>query len=133
VWARLRFAAALIERGKAAEAFPVLDACVEDAEDAGDEDPELLPFALYWRGSCAWDLDNYELARADTERGVLLARGVGLRAIELSRERNEALAGIRRPWPWFGTLTVACTWLRPFQLPAIQSERQAHCAIRDCV
>jgi tetratricopeptide (TPR) repeat protein len=98
VWTRLRFAAALIERGKAAEALPVLDACVEDAEGAGDEDPEMLPFALFWRGACAWDLDNYELARADTERGAQLARRVGLRLAELlnlQRAAN-ALAMLRK-------------------------------------
>jgi DNA-binding SARP family transcriptional activator/tetratricopeptide (TPR) repeat protein len=92
VWVRLRFAASLIERGRAAEAFPVLDACVEDAEGAGDEDPELLPFALCWRGACAWDLDNYELARVDTERGVLLAREVSLRLAELHNLRQFSAA-----------------------------------------
>jgi tetratricopeptide (TPR) repeat protein len=92
VWTRLHFAAALNQRGKAAEAFPVLDTCVEDAEDTGGDDPGLLPFALYWRGSCAWDLDNYELARADAERGVLLARGVGMRLAELHNLRRAASA-----------------------------------------
>lgn len=92
VWTRLRFGASLVERGRAAEAFPVLESCVAAAERLADHDPELLAFALYWRSSSWWDQDFYRQARADAERGIAVARYNRLRLAEIHNLRR--LGGI---------------------------------------
>jgi DNA-binding SARP family transcriptional activator len=48
--ARLRLGASIIVCGRAADAFPLLDSCVEAAGQL--EEPETLALALYYRGVC---------------------------------------------------------------------------------
>jgi DNA-binding SARP family transcriptional activator/tetratricopeptide (TPR) repeat protein len=73
VWVRLRLGSSLVERGRPVEARSILDGCVASAERLESDDPELLAFALYWRSACLMDLDIYQAARADAERGVEVA------------------------------------------------------------
>jgi tetratricopeptide (TPR) repeat protein len=71
----------MIEFGHAADAFPVLDRCVETASQT--EELETLALALYWRASCAFDLEDLESARMDAGRGVRVARRAGSQLAEL--------------------------------------------------
>jgi DNA-binding SARP family transcriptional activator len=87
VYARFRLAASMVERGRAPDALAILNGCVQDLERQGDL--EILSLALYWRGSCSSDLDDYEPARRDAERAIGVARqaesvfaeGMSLRAL----------------------------------------------------
>jgi DNA-binding SARP family transcriptional activator/tetratricopeptide (TPR) repeat protein/transcriptional regulator with XRE-family HTH domain len=81
----LRIGASMLERGHAADAFPVLDACVKAAEQG--QDPETLSFALYWRSSCAAHLGDFKSAQADADRGVRTARRADSRLAELANLR----------------------------------------------
>jgi tetratricopeptide (TPR) repeat protein len=104
--ARLRLAAATCERGYAAKAMDLLEECVAMFER--HEDLKNLAYALYWRGSSAWDLDFFDVARRDAERGVALGRQVAdpyaevlnlrLLGLSLSRlgEHAKALASCER-------------------------------------
>ncbi len=89
-YARLRLAAATVEQGYSARAMGMLDACVTDFE----QQPDLrhLAFAIYWRSCCASDLDSYDLARRDAERGVQIAQAVGDSHAELSNLRSLGIA-----------------------------------------
>lgn len=99
-YARLRIGASLIERGSAAESLSLLNRCVEEAEQAGE--PETQALGLYWRGSGAWDLDDFEQAKADSDTGVAVAQRAGsqiallmnlrLRANTLARQGSTAHA-----------------------------------------
>jgi tetratricopeptide (TPR) repeat protein/DNA-binding XRE family transcriptional regulator len=81
VYASVRIGASLIMRGRAADALPVLDMCIEGADQGMD--PEILASALEWRATCAWDLDHFTAARADAQRGVAVARQSGSRWAEI--------------------------------------------------
>jgi tetratricopeptide (TPR) repeat protein len=77
--ARLRIAAATVERGYAAEAMGLLDECVATFEQR--DDSTNLAYALYWRAASAWDQELFSAARRDAERGVarLSALALGVR------------------------------------------------------
>jgi DNA-binding SARP family transcriptional activator/tetratricopeptide (TPR) repeat protein len=79
--ARLRLAAATAERGYAADAIELLDECILVFERCDDLDT--LTFALYWRSSCTWDRELWDLALPEAERAVALARAIGDRHAEL--------------------------------------------------
>ena len=91
-YASLRVGASMVERGRAADALPILDRCVEIA--AQMEVLEISSLALYWRGSCAWDLEDFERARTDADEGLRVARRAGSRLAEIMnlRGRSNALA-----------------------------------------
>lgn len=91
-YAQLRIGASLHERGRAAEAIPQFDRCVHDAERAGDD--ETLALGLYWRGCSAWDLEDFEQARAASDLGIAVAQRAGSRVALLMnmRLRSNALA-----------------------------------------
>lgn len=99
LWARLRIAASMNERGRAADALPLLDTCVRLAGQASD--PELLAFALYWRATSAGDLGDYAQLRHDAERGLAVARAARSRLGELVNLRGLgtglALSGHHEP------------------------------------
>ena len=71
---RLRLGAAAVERGYAREAMDMLDECVATFERR--KDLRNLAYALYWRGSSSWDMDNFGAARRDAQWGVALGRRV---------------------------------------------------------
>jgi tetratricopeptide (TPR) repeat protein len=79
--AQSRLAAATDERGYAAEAEDLLDECIAVLEHS--DDLVSLAFALYWRSSCAWDQEYFDLALQEAERAVALARTIGDRHAEL--------------------------------------------------
>ena len=79
--ARLRLAAANVWRGYAADAMDLMDECIAEFEHSGDL--ENLVFALYWRSSCAWDQDLFDLSLHEAKRGIALARKIGDRHAEL--------------------------------------------------
>ena len=83
--ARLRVGASMVERGLAADAFPVLDRCVGAAVEV--DEPEAFALALYWRASCAFDIGNVEQALADARRGIDVAHRAGSRFAELMNLR----------------------------------------------
>jgi DNA-binding SARP family transcriptional activator len=90
-YARLRVGASLVERGLAADAFPVLDRCVETAVEA--DEPETFALALYWRAVCAFDIDYVEQALTDARRGIRVARRAGSRFAEFMNLRSLACTG----------------------------------------
>lgn len=71
-YADMRIGGALIQRGRAAEALPILERCVSPTR--AKRDPEFMAFALYWRGFCALELDEYPDGRLHGEQGLLAAR-----------------------------------------------------------
>jgi DNA-binding SARP family transcriptional activator/tetratricopeptide (TPR) repeat protein len=87
-YARLRVGASLVERGLAADAFPILGRCVATAAEAGES--ETLAIALYWRAACAYDVDEVEQAQVEARRGVGVARRAGSRLAELLNLRSLA-------------------------------------------
>lgn len=91
VWSQLRVAASLNERGRATDAYPILDRCVKLAKQTGEQ--EILAFVLYWRGVSAADLGNFEDSRNDGEHALMTAREAGSRMGELQGLR--LLAGVR--------------------------------------
>jgi len=88
VYARLRVAASVVERGRALDAMGELTQCVEAAEQVGEL--ETLALSLYWRGACAHDLDDLEQAYRDAVRGVSTARHSDSRVGELITLRGLA-------------------------------------------
>jgi DNA-binding SARP family transcriptional activator len=74
-YAWLRVGAAMVERGQAADALPVLTRCVESAQQRGQAD--VLCIAWYWRGSCAVYLDDFDRGRVDAGLGIDAAREAG--------------------------------------------------------
>lgn len=88
--ARLRVAAADVERGYSSSAAELLDDCVATFDKSGDSSN--LAQALYWRGACAWDREAYASARDDTERGVQVARRIGDLHAEFMNLRGLGLA-----------------------------------------
>jgi len=86
VYARLRLGACLVQRGRAADALPILSGCV-----AATADPQILAVALNWRATCAWDLNDFQNARDDAARGLVLARQAGSR---LPEHRNLGMLGV---------------------------------------
>lgn len=70
-YALLRVGASLLERGRSAEAVPLLSHCIEESRRVGRT--ETLALALYWRGSSSYDLGNLDDARRDADQGVDLA------------------------------------------------------------
>jgi DNA-binding SARP family transcriptional activator/tetratricopeptide (TPR) repeat protein len=94
VYAQLRIAASLVERGRSAEAILVLDRCAVAAETIEEE---TLALVLYWRAACAWDVDDFDRARADASRGVCVARRAGSLHAEFMNLRM--LANVLA---WFG-------------------------------
>ncbi len=95
--ARLRLAAATVERGYSSEAIGLLDEGIRAFEqDGNDKD---LTFALYWRCSATWDLDFFDMTVRDAERGLALARRRGDRHAEflLLRSMGMALARLGEP------------------------------------
>jgi DNA-binding SARP family transcriptional activator/tetratricopeptide (TPR) repeat protein len=93
-WSRLRLVGSLVECGRAADALAVSDACVDEALWFEDENPELLAFALYWRASCSWDLDDYREASAYAQRGVDVASHARLPLAELHNLRRLSTAEV---------------------------------------
>jgi tetratricopeptide (TPR) repeat protein len=81
VQARFRLAAATVERGYAADAMELINECIAVFDRS--EDLVSLTFALYWRSSCAWELELWHLSEPDARRGVALARKIGDRNAEL--------------------------------------------------
>jgi tetratricopeptide (TPR) repeat protein len=59
----------------------VLDQCISAFEQHGDQ--VNLAYALSWRATCRWDLDDFSGARSDAARGVDLSRQAGSRAAEV--------------------------------------------------
>lgn len=100
--ARVRVGAALVQRGQAADALGILDQCVRVIGQYGDA--EELAFALYWRGSCAWDLEDFKHARGDSERGIREARRGASGAAECA---NLCLLGDTQAWLGEGDQAVA--------------------------
>jgi DNA-binding SARP family transcriptional activator len=90
IYANLRVGASMVERGLDADAFPVLDCCVETAADA--DEPETFALALYWRSACAIDIGDVEQALADAQRGIRVARRAGSRFAEFMTMRGLACA-----------------------------------------
>jgi DNA-binding SARP family transcriptional activator len=90
IYARLRVAASIVERGRAGDALADLTRCVEAAEQAGE--PETLALALYWRAGCALDLGDLRQAGEDVVRGVSMARQAGSQVGDLNNLR--ALANV---------------------------------------
>jgi DNA-binding SARP family transcriptional activator/tetratricopeptide (TPR) repeat protein len=86
VYARLRVAASLIERGHAAEAEPLLERCLTSAEQLNEL--ETLALALYWRSASEFDSDDdFEASRGYAERGIAVARLAQSRLAELMNLR----------------------------------------------
>jgi tetratricopeptide (TPR) repeat protein len=94
VHGRLRIGASMSMRGLAAEPLPLLGWCVTSAEQL--DELETLALALYWRGYCAWDLDDFEQAQSDADRGVCVAREAGSRVAELMNLRILGVALAKR-------------------------------------
>jgi transcriptional regulator with XRE-family HTH domain/tetratricopeptide (TPR) repeat protein len=94
--AELRFAAALVERGQAADAMELLDHCIHEFESRDDQ--LTLVFALYWRTATEYDLGRFDAVLCDGERGVVLAQQIGSQSAELLhlREIGSALATLGR-------------------------------------
>jgi tetratricopeptide (TPR) repeat protein len=90
VYARLRIGASMKQRGLAADAFRLFEWCVETARQL--EELEILAFALYWRASCAFDLDDFEQSESAADMGVCVARQAGSRLAELLNLRSLAMA-----------------------------------------
>lgn len=72
--AQVRYAAALVEIGRASDAAELLDRGICELENAGEQLE--LAFGLYWRGSVEHDIGHYEASLRDGERGLALAKGV---------------------------------------------------------
>lgn len=106
VYPRLRIGASLIERGNTTRALPILDRCVDNAPD-----DEVLAIALYWRGACAWDVDDFDRARLDARRGIAVARQSGSTLAEIMNLRllsnAELLGGDRTDAVSLAELAVA--------------------------
>jgi tetratricopeptide (TPR) repeat protein len=94
--AKIRYAAALKDRGLTADAVSLFERSIAEFEEAGDLAG--LAFALYWRASCAWDLGQPGEARRYGERGLELARQTGSRHAEFLNLRlvGQSLAAIGR-------------------------------------
>jgi DNA-binding SARP family transcriptional activator/tetratricopeptide (TPR) repeat protein/DNA-binding XRE family transcriptional regulator len=93
-FARLRACASVVMRGRAAEVLDQLKACTEVLSRAGER--EAAAFACYWLGFCLSDLDHFEQARREAERGIALAREAESPLAELLnlRELSNALASL---------------------------------------
>jgi DNA-binding SARP family transcriptional activator/tetratricopeptide (TPR) repeat protein len=89
-YATLRIGASLVDRGRASEALDILNSAIHAAEEAGEL--ETLAFALYYRGQCAWDMDDHAGAREYAERGLAVARRAGSRLAEMLTLRVLATA-----------------------------------------
>ena len=96
-YALLRVGASLHERGRAAEAIPKFDRCVQRADRGGED--ETLALGLYWRGCSAWDLEDFEQAKACSDRGAQVAHRAGLQhALFMNlRLQGNALACLGSP------------------------------------
>ena len=79
---RLRVAASMVGLGLAADALPLFDSCVQAAEETADS--KTLTWALYWRSSCVWDLDEFEQAQRDAAWGIQAARQAGSSMAEVA-------------------------------------------------
>lgn len=88
--ARLRLAAATLERGYLADALGPLSECVTALEQSQDD--VNLAFGLYWLSACEFGLDLYEESRRDADRGVKLARRIRDPRAELNNLRILGLA-----------------------------------------
>jgi len=86
-YAELRIGAALVERGRAADAMQVLNQSVAAAEGTGH-----LALALYWRGASAADLEDFERALQDSVRGAHVAHREGIRLAVLMNLRLQSTA-----------------------------------------
>ena len=73
--AAVRVAASLVQRGRSADALPVLDQCVNCAR--ADMDLKALAYALEWRATCVGDVEDYAGACRDADQAVGLARQLG--------------------------------------------------------
>jgi DNA-binding SARP family transcriptional activator/tetratricopeptide (TPR) repeat protein len=106
LYARIRVAASTMDRGRATEAAPILDQCVKTAEQA--QAAEVLAFALYWRGACAWDLDDVVQAHQYFGDGQRAARQAGSPLGELLNTRflGTTLARLGQP----DQAVTACEW-----------------------
>jgi DNA-binding SARP family transcriptional activator len=89
-YARLRVGASLVERGWAGAAIPLLDQCIETAQKLGEL--ECLALASYWRGSAAWDVDDFDRALAEGEKGLRAALRLGGRFAEFMNLRLLAIS-----------------------------------------
>lgn len=88
--ARLRLAAATLERGYLADAVGPLSDCVTALEQSQDD--VNLAFGLYWLSACEFGLDRYEESQRDANRGVELARKIHDPRAELNNLRIFGLA-----------------------------------------
>jgi DNA-binding SARP family transcriptional activator/tetratricopeptide (TPR) repeat protein len=71
-YARVGAAMSLVRQGRSPDARVLLDQCVKALEQHGDL--AYLAYALAWRATCRWDLNDYGGARADAARGTNVAR-----------------------------------------------------------
>ena len=85
-YARLRVGASVVERGKVADAFPLIDGCLHASEEVAET--EILALVLYWRAACASYRHDWEQARRDADRGVCAAREAGSRFAEFLNLRG---------------------------------------------
>jgi tetratricopeptide (TPR) repeat protein/transcriptional regulator with XRE-family HTH domain len=72
--AELRYAAALIDRGLAADAVAPLVRSARKFEQADDQGS--LALTLYWQAACEYNLGNFDAALRYAERGLTLARRI---------------------------------------------------------
>jgi tetratricopeptide (TPR) repeat protein len=77
VYPRLRVAASLVERGRVAEALPLLDWCAGQDLDTG-----MMAQVMYWKGACAWDLNDASEVRHLARHSMALARQAALPQVE---------------------------------------------------
>lgn len=84
-YADLHLGVALIQRGQAVAALPIFQRCVTAPH--ARHSLEFLAFALYWRGFCSLELDDYREARAHAEQGLLTAREAKSPVAELMNTR----------------------------------------------
>jgi DNA-binding SARP family transcriptional activator/tetratricopeptide (TPR) repeat protein len=82
VYPRLRVAASLVERGRVAEALPLLDWCAGQDLDIG-----MRAQVMYWRASSAWDLDDASQVRRLARHSMALARQAALPQVEFLSTR----------------------------------------------
>jgi tetratricopeptide (TPR) repeat protein len=90
--------AVLADRGRHADALPVLERCVAAFDRLGDQ-PSLV-LCRYLRGLCAQSLDLFKLCCVETAQGLALARQLGDRRAEGLHLRvlGLGLAGLGLSW-----------------------------------
>jgi tetratricopeptide (TPR) repeat protein len=84
--AELRYAAALIDRGNAADATALLARCHQEFARADDQ--AALAFTLYWQAACEFNLGSCDAAVRYAERGLTLAQRISDRQAEFLNLRQ---------------------------------------------